>query len=353
MPLRLYSKISLRKNIVSFFIGTIIIWLFFWVVYSTANSIGAIVISGTHHQSFGRDVSNMVTALSNTSVGYGITNIYTGTNQSFTDFQAAITQMNNSGVSELHVYISSHGGKNTIRFSDQSVSKSNFISAINSSNASTKHVVLDSCYSGTFYNDLSAVVGQDGSVITSTDSDHVARSLWTSWFTSALTDAMQNSDSDQNDDGKVDYGEALNWLKANGGWLPNIGNPKSSNDAIPTLSEWGQIILVLSMLSLVLGFTNQRNANTNDKYLNLPFGKDNFIIFDQRIYKKVIIWVVFVVVVGLIITTILLEHIKILDIIGALFCVPLISYILHIISIYSDIKSSKLLSATNTDLVNY
>lgn len=143
----LYSEKGIKKYQI-LFIGIITIWSFFVVANSIANSVGAIIISGTHHRSFGRDVSNMFNALTNTSVGYGISssNIYYGTNQSFADFQSTITQMNNRGFSELHMYISSHGNKNAIKFSDRSVSKIEFISVVNQSSALTKHIVLDSCF---------------------------------------------------------------------------------------------------------------------------------------------------------------------------------------------------------------
>ena len=338
----LFSVKRFKRYIIYFFNGIVITWLCFLAVHSIANSVGAIVISGTHHNSFGRDVSNMVTALSDNSVGYGVTNIYSGTNQTFSDFQTAITQMNNNGISELHVYISSHGNKNTIEFSGQLVSKVDFISAINNSSAATIHIVLDTCYSGTFYNDLSAVVGQNGTVITSTDSDHSAYSLWNSWFTSALTGAMQNSNADTNNDGKVDYSEALNWVKTNGGWLPNIGNPKSTV-SIPTLSEWKQIFFTLLMLSMVMGFNTNRVSELSRLRLNSLFKVSffNLIIFKKRLFLKIQKWTFIATALFIIANHILINSISTLDIAGILLCSPLLTYIIHLLILFMDEYESK------------
>ena len=332
----LYSEKGFRKHLI-LFIGIITIWSSFLVVAnSIANSVGAIIISGTHHRSFGRDVSNMFDALTNTSVGYGISssNIYSGTNQSFADFQSAITQMNNSGISELHMYMSSHGNKNTIKFSDRSVSKNEFISAINQSSALTKHIVLDSCFSGTFYNDLSAIVGQDGTIITAADENHETHSLLTSWFTSALTKYMQDADSDSNEDGKVTYDEALDRVKKEGGLLPNLGRPKSVS--IPTLSEWKQIFLTLVMLSLIMGFLkpNSPKVGLGNTAALAYFGAANYITFKKELYYKAMAWTAFTVVLGLAGGMFLFGPISMLDITGTLFCAPLVAYIFHLLLLF-------------------
>ena len=332
MPSIIYLEKCFLKYIFFHFIGIIAVWLCLLIAISLAGSVSAIIISGSDEASFGRDVSNMNDALTDPSVGYGIpsSDIQTGENQSFADFQTAITQTNNSGASELHVYISTHGTKDYIIFSDGPVSKNDFISAINQSTAPTKHIILDACYSGSFYNDLMAIVGQDGSVITATDEDHVSRYFLSSWFTSKLTDLMQDPDTDTNGDGKVTYDEAIARLKKEGGWLANLGKPKSVS--IPTLSEWKQIFLTLIMISLVMGvITNHypKFINTNNNIIKI----NTFIMltFNRPIFYAVYKWICIISIIGVAGNTIILSDINPLDIAGILFCAPLVAYILHII----------------------
>ncbi len=324
-----------------YFFTIIIAFSCLLVAISLANSVGAIIISGSDHFSFANDVSNMTAALTNTSVGYGISssNIYSGNNQSFANFQSAINQMNNSGISELHIYVSTHGNKGILKFGDSVVSKAEFISAINQSSASTKHVVLDSCYSGSFYDDLSCVVGQNGTVITSADENHESRYFFSSFFTSTFSNYMQDADSDSNQDGKVTYDEALSRLKTEGGWLPNMGHPKSAN--IPTLSEWKQIFLTLLMLSLVMGFMQNRFPafGLSNGSTMLRFNGANLLVFNRHVYYSVLRWVGFVVALGLAGATVIFGHVSMLDIAGTLFCAPLVAYILHlVISFIHDYK---------------
>ncbi len=329
----LYSLKRLKICLAFFFASIIVIWSFILAAIAVANSVGAIIISGAGFFSFNNDVNNMTAALTNTSVGYGIStsNIYSGHNQSFAEFQSAVSQMNNNGISELHIYVSTHGNKNIIQFSDRTVSKNEFISAINQSSASTKHVVLDSCYSGTFYNDLSGVVGQDGTVITSTDENHVSRYFTESFFTGKLSDYLQDAETDENGDGKVTYIEAMGRVKRAGGWLPNLGHPKSIS--IPTLSEWKQIFLTLLMLSLVMGFMRDRSSalsvSTGSVSLKPPYA--NLLAFNRHIYTFALKWVGGIVVLGIAGVIVVSGHLKVIDLFGTLFCAPLVAYILHLV----------------------
>ena len=333
-------------NVVSFrlFAAVISILILISSAYLLANNIGAIIISGSTESAFGRDVSHMTSALTNTSVGYGVSssNVYSGNNISFADFQSAISQMNSNGVSELHFYISTHGSPNDmIKFSDGWVSKNDFISAIGQSTASTKHVVLDACYSGKFYNDLKQVVGEDGTAMTSTDENHTSRYFWfgSSFYSSTLTNYMEDPDTDKNSDGKVTYDEALDRLKSEGGWLPNLGHPKSAS--IPTLSEWKKIFLTLLMLSFVVGFTRNTHSTHAFSSSSTMFRiiGPNMLAFNSQLFYSVLKWVGVVVILGLAGATVIFGHVSVLDITGTLFCAPLVAYILHLVfSFVHDIE---------------
>ncbi len=319
-----------------------ILWIFIENVFSIAGNVGAIIISGSSEVAFSRDVSKMTSTLTNTSVGYGVpsSNIYFGNNVAFSDFQTAINQMNTNGVSDLHIYISSHGCKNGISFSGGPISKSDFISAINQSSATTKHIVLDSCYSGTFYNDLLSVVRPNGSAITATDENHKAKYLFSSFFTSTLSNYMENSNTDKNSDGKVSYYEALDRLKKEGGLLPNIGHPKSIS--IPTLSEWKQIFWTLIMLSLLMGFRHKTHSETTlsnwDTMLRIT--DSSFLAFNRHAYSIVLKWAGVVTVLGLTGAKVVTGNLQLLDIIGTLFCVPLVAYILHLLIPFIDVDKN-------------
>jgi hypothetical protein len=112
---------------------------------------------------------------------------------------------------------------------------------------------------------------------------------------------------------------------------PNDGAPEI--EGIPTLSEWKQIFLTLLILSLVVGFmrtTHPRYSFSNSSTM-LMITNTKIFAFNRYIYNFVFKWVGFVVILGLTGYTILFGHVSFLDIVGTLFCTPLVAYILHLI----------------------
>lgn len=192
-------------------------------------------------------------------------------------------------------------------------------------------------FSGTFYNDLSAIVGQDGTIITAADENHETYSLLTSWFTSALTNYMQDAGSDSNEDGKVTYNEALDRVKKEGGVLPNLGRPKSYS--IPTLSEWKQIFVSLLLMSLVMGFVPAQSfAFSHSARCGMILrNAANCLVFDRQLFHTVCKRVIIAAALGLAGAFILFGNVSMLDIAGTLLCTPLVAYILHrVISAFND-----------------
>jgi hypothetical protein len=103
--------------------------------------------------------------------------------------------------------------------------------------------------------------------------------------------------------------------------------------AIPTLSEWKQIFLTLIMLSLVMGSVRK----THNTFV-LPKGNTmlritvaNLLAFNKQLFCSVLKWVGIVVVLELTGATVIYGHVNMLDIIGTLFCAPLVAYILHLV----------------------
>ena len=111
--------------------------------------------------------------------------------------------------------------------------------------------------------------------------------------------------------------------------------------SIPTLSEWKQIFLTLIMLSLVMGFmhkTHTKAALSNGDIM-LRITDANFLVFNRHVYNSALKWVGVVVVLGLAGVTVVFGHLNMVDIIGTLFCAPLVAYILHLmISFVHDYK---------------
>jgi hypothetical protein len=113
-----------------------------------------------------------------------------------------------------------------------------------------------------------------------------------------------------------------------------VGQTSQGSHSIPTLSEWKQIFLTLFMLSLVMGFiyksTSKPTFSNNSSLTNLS----NFLIFDVELYKKVAKWIGVVVVLALAGATAIFGHMAVLDIMGALFCMPLVAYIIHLVIMF-------------------
>jgi hypothetical protein len=112
---------------------------------------------------------------------------------------------------------------------------------------------------------------------------------------------------------------------------PNDGAPELKS--IPTLSEWKQIFLTLIMLSLVMGFmrkTHPKAALSNGGTM-LRITDSNFLAFNRHIYTSALKWVGVVVLVGLAGVAVVSGHLKMVDLLGTLFCAPLVAYILHLI----------------------
>ena len=108
--------------------------------------------------------------------------------------------------------------------------------------------------------------------------------------------------------------------------------------AIPTLSEWKQIFYTLIMLSLVMGFMHsqgRKHAFLSDirgyrkNYLHL-------ISFNKLIYLKILRFVGSSGIIVLIIIKVIGSSIGLIDLIGSIFCLPLVAYIIHLIILFKD-----------------
>jgi len=114
----------------------------------------------------------------------------------------------------------------------------------------------------------------------------------------------------------------------------NVGQNTQGGSSypIPTLSEWKQIFLALVMLSLVMGFMRKTHPKAALSYggTMLRITDSNFLAFNRHIYTSALKWVGVVVVFGLAGVAVVADHLKIVDLLGTLFCAPLVAYILHL-----------------------
>ena len=204
---------------------------------------GAIIISGDSEPAFDNDVSSMVNAFTNPSGFYQIPsgNVYSGGNQTYEQFTVALNGMVNSGVSELEIYLTTHHhADGTIHFADGDYPDATFVQAILAvvQSGVEVNIVIDACYSGMLYDDLTIALASQCptcTIISSTDEYHTsdylegAYSCFTSWFSGYL-----NS-------GSLTLKQAFEEVLQYGSKCAKAGLPKGF--AIPTLSEWKQIFL--------------------------------------------------------------------------------------------------------------
>ena len=222
---------------------------------------GAIVVSGSGGASFKGDIKDMKDALKNSDTGPGIAeaDILTKENASKADIENFITQMNNKNVETLYIHLSSHGGKERIRLSDGVISSENLEKVFKKSNAKKIYITLDACYVGSFINEMKESLKVNGKVLTSTDENHTSKA-WrytdgsdgNSYFVEDLTTYLKDPKTDTNGDGKVDYNEAYARLKKEGRPKTLYGKPKEEHLRglkVPTLSEWGLILMTLLLLT--------------------------------------------------------------------------------------------------------
>ncbi len=122
-------------------------------------------------------------------------------------------------------------------------------------------------------------------------------------------------------------------------WLSNYQALRRSEVgymSIPTLSEWKQIIVTLILLSLVMGFMHKDNSQLalSSRSTLFRINVANLLAFNRRIYYSALKWVGIFTLLGLAGITIIFGHVSFFDIIGTLFCGPLVAYILHLVIIF-------------------
>lgn len=284
-------------------------------------------------------------------VGYGVPeeNIITQENVTSGELRSLISTMNTKGVTTLHVYVGSHGYQDMITFERDILATTaiDFAAILAGSTASSLHVTIDACNSGSLINELQSTLGTRlSSIATSTDADS---SSWAwaweipylpidfgySFFTDELTDFMEDPESDSNADGHVDYFEGVNRVLHDGGFFANLGKPQitSGSASIPTLSQWKQIFLTLLMLSLVMGFVGNQSPKLCMGNVGIMHCAriSRLIVLDRQLFPTVMQWVGASVVLGLAGATLLFGSVSMLDIVGTLFCAPLVAYIVHLV----------------------
>ncbi len=132
---------------------------------------GAIIISGVSNPAFNGDVSRYHTAAT-ASNGLGISenNIITVQGASLSDLVQSITTMNNRGIDNLYIHVSSHGLEDKILLGGQRVSADDFAEVISNSDAEDITVSIAACKSGSLIDELSSEVeGKNLNVFTSSD----------------------------------------------------------------------------------------------------------------------------------------------------------------------------------------
>ena len=165
------------KNLV--FISCFFLLILISFGFLIAGNSGAIIVSGSSDKYSENDIDFMESVLTNTTYGYAVppNNIIKEHNITWSDFKGAIEEMNNQGISELHLYLTTHGEESGLfQFNNDIVETNAIVNAVQSSDALTIHIIVDACYSGLLYNGLKSLIGTNGTIITSADENHV--SLW-------------------------------------------------------------------------------------------------------------------------------------------------------------------------------
>jgi hypothetical protein len=109
-------------------------------------------------------------------------------------------------------------------------------------------------------------------------------------------------------------------------------NSSSSSTSTPTLSQWKQIFLIFTLLSLIVGFVKKKDLPNNESfrfYAKLPIGNCYYILFERLLYQKAFVWMFFTVLISTIFLKFVFSIFTFSDLIGITLCIPLVSYILH------------------------
>jgi hypothetical protein len=85
------------------------------------------------------------------------------------------------------------------------------------------------------------------------------------------------------------------------------------------------------MLSLVMGFSSKHTKDHVNRKKSSGIHFLEMLSFDKRLYNIVMKWVFAAVIFYISVFSIIITPISTLDIIGTLFCAPLVSYIFHLL----------------------
>jgi hypothetical protein len=303
---------------------------------------------GETHPSYIGNTRDMRSALMDTNYGPGISSINILQNQdeeasSFNDFKSYISTMNSKNIDTLYILVSAHGFKNGLALKDDLITANDFADSIASSTAQEINMIITSCYSGSLVDELQDKINVEGYIITAADSNHRSKrwvyednSDGNSFIIEDFANFLVDPATDTNQDHENDFKEVFNRVRSHGRPESTIGMPVITDYEsypIPTLSEWKQIFLTLFMLSLVMGFmrtTHSTFALSNGSIMHKITGA-NLLVFNKKLFYPVLKWLGSVVIFGFAGVIVVFGHVKMLDIIGTLFCAPLVAYILHLV----------------------
>ena len=292
----------------------------------------AIIISGESDGTFEASMDHFQSAVQNNITGPDINtnNIIRESNCSYNNFTNHINTINSNGADTLYIFLTAHGDKEGVVLNGLWRSSEEIADAIEQSNVSNVNVITECCYDGTLADEIQAT-GVADTIITATDGEHPAtgRGYWVLSSGGSFSKELCEHWQDGSDTITLEeaYQRVVNaecawwdiWCEDVQKQGPTITHSGSSS--IPTLSEWKQIFLTLLLLASGLFFIRRQSSTSNIRSS----------VFELEIYKKIMLCIMAFILMAYSIITLVFGSISALDIIGVLFCAPLLGYIIHLI----------------------
>ncbi len=102
--------------------------------------------------------------------------------------------------------------------------------------------------------------------------------------------------------------------------------------SVPTVSEWGMIILILLLLTLGVVYVRQTQTSliTNNGF-NLPIGQGLRVPFERHVYLKALIWTGVIACIAAVCSLIAYGEITLVDIVGTIIAAPIFTYLMHVL----------------------
>ncbi len=104
--------------------------------------------------------------------------------------------------------------------------------------------------------------------------------------------------------------------------------------AVPTVSQWGMIILILLLLSIGVVYARQTQASiVTTNGFNLPLGQGLRMPFERHLYFRALLWTGAIACIAAISSLLIYGEITLVDIVGSILAAPIFTYLMHVLMI--------------------